>query len=388
MDVDLESKNSDDQLDALFGDDDENAEKEKHEASAKQRVPLSEQTDADFDQIFGDEETEEGEETVAKINIPDESSAMREELHEEFPQSNISGMTITTSHAMASDLEAACSMFKLPPQLRVQPEEPFDPVHTVDAELLQFGANPDLIDQVTCNRMLVTMRYRRNYQADKDGDVKYESNTRLVTWSNGSQSLVIGDEPLFEVLSQDISNTDHAFLFYRHPGCMESAGQVMHKLQLRPYDPRRFAGVVAPTSSNTSVAVTNPETNKVKFMSIDELPMEDPLTSHARLIALDQEKARTRRRQDILRQNLKSKRQQQGTSLSESFLEQDDNEDYYNDDDDEEDDLGGFIVNEEEEAEQQEAQDEEEGELSDNDDEVFALGKGTKTKASLKRRKK
>jgi RNA polymerase-associated protein LEO1 len=72
------------------------------------------------------------------------------------------------------------------------------------------------------------VRWRKNAST---GEV--ESNARVVTWSDGSRQLVIGDEVL-EMNERTVGANEEAYLYLRRPGLMQSQGRLASKLTFRP----------------------------------------------------------------------------------------------------------------------------------------------------------
>ena len=65
---------------------------------------------------------------------------------------------------------------------------------------------------------------RWRWAAGADGELRKESNTRFVRWSDGSLQLLLGDEVL-DVKQIDVAG-DHTYLFTRHQGMIQAQGQV------------------------------------------------------------------------------------------------------------------------------------------------------------------
>ena len=104
---------------------------------------------------------------------------------------------------------------------------PFDPAtYTAKGvEYIDEGGNKRV-------RLHDTNAIRWRWAAGSDGDVKRESNARLVRWSDGSVTLSVGDE-VMDVREIDISN-DHSFLFARHKNLLQGQGPLTKKITLRP----------------------------------------------------------------------------------------------------------------------------------------------------------
>lgn len=73
---------------------------------------------------------------------------------------------------------------------------------------------------------------------DEAGNIKKESNTRLVKWSDGSIQLMIGDIA-YDVMQQDLSRENH-YLFVRNTEFIEYQGHLESKLTFRPHQKTGF----------------------------------------------------------------------------------------------------------------------------------------------------
>lgn len=81
-------------------------------------------------------------------------------------------------------------------------------------------------------RLHDTNAIRWRWAAGSHGELRRESNARLVRWSDGSVTLSVGDE-VMDVREFDISN-DNSFLFARHPNLIQGQGPLTKKITLRP----------------------------------------------------------------------------------------------------------------------------------------------------------
>ena len=60
-----------------------------------------------------------------------------------------------------------------------------------------------------------------------------ESNARVVTWSDGSRHLVIGDDAL-ELQERDTGANEEAYLYVRQPGLMQAKQRLSKKITFKP----------------------------------------------------------------------------------------------------------------------------------------------------------
>lgn len=334
----LLEESSRDELDDLFGTDDENGAKDNRKMAV-----------------------DAGEQLARSPNVAtsgeDEDYASKK-THEETPSTGREGDSQAKGEPTPSmtippvtrprDLDCECLLLKIPPFLRYQAEEPFDPIGTVDQELDDFGADPDNVDAATATRMMATIRFRPGWD-DAEGRSTLESNARLLEWEDGSMSLAIGDE-LFEVVSQDMSN-EQSYLYQKHPGCMEATGRFARKLLIRPYigdrqEHRKYLQLsdtrrIDEMTGQTLASGRDPA--RVKMATTTE----DPEREKERMIRLQQEKLRARRKQEHRRRNVEQVSKRSSRSLSAKFLEEDDeydaNEDYFEEREDQDEYEADFI---------------------------------------------
>lgn len=325
-------------------------------------APFGEDSKDELDDLFGTDE-----ESVAKDNermevdeggrsAPSSSAVMSDDDyatrndHEETPytgkeedsqaKSEPTQAMIIPPITRPKDLGCECLLLKMPPFLRYQAEEAFDPIGTVDQELDDFGADPDSVDAATVTRMMATVRFRSGWD-DASGRSTVESNARLLEWEDGSMSIAVGDE-LFDIAPQDMSS-EQAYLYQKHPGCMEAAGRFARKLLVRPYigdrqEHRKYLQLsdTRRVDEMTGLALASGrDPARVKMATTTE----DPEREKERMVRLQQEKLRARRKQEHRRRNAEQVSKRAGRSLSAKFLEEDEeydaDEDYFEEREDE-----------------------------------------------------
>lgn len=238
-------------------------------------------------------------------------------------------------------------MLKLPGFIAVEPEE-YSRHMLEDEELALLDTDEQgAYSKDGLLRLSTSIRWR-----PVDGGV--ESNARLVKWSDGSMSLAVGQEQ-FEVLPQNIQK-EHSYLFTRHAaeGCLEAVGKINERMAVRPFvtadqSHRKFLSL---SNAASSVAVTDRVT-KVKMA----VTTADPEREKQRMIKLEQEKIKSKRKVEARRRNLQQRSYERvaKTGLSARFLEEDegegdDAEDGY--EDDFIDDTGAASATEEEDSEE------------------------------------
>lgn len=337
------------------------------------------QEEEGYDDIFGEEEGSDDDDDKREAShgrhVPSEASGALEASADEetFVASEKEGrsrkrtlsdvrvreMTIRRLQA-PRDLNLRPALLKLPAFMGIQAQE-YSPEAVLEAELgdVADGGNGGE-DSAAASQLLraaTTVRWRQ-------GDDAPISNARLVQWSDGSWSLVLGDSVYFELSMQGIPSEQH-FVFGRHPeeGAMECLGKLEQRLMLRPYITedqahRRYLAAAATTAAKVQTEV------RVK-MAVTTV---DPELEKARMIKLEAEKLKARRKLEARRRNLKqsSLDRVSRTGLTARFLEEEDfeeeatagEEDQYEDD---------FIDDNPIEEPEEEDDDDDDDEASDDD---------------------
>lgn len=186
-------------------------------------------------------------------------------------------------------------------------------------------------------RLSTSIRWRQNPMTEE-----IETNARIVKWSDGSVSLCIGHEQ-FEVINQNTARENN-YMFTRHAkdGCMEAVGKVEERLAVRPFitadqSHRKFLAI-STSSVQSAGHASGREAAKVKMA----VTTADPEREKQRMVKLEQEKIKSKRKVEARRRNLQSKSYERvaRTGLSAKFLEEDErdgaddgeDEDRYEDD--------------------------------------------------------
>lgn len=185
-------------------------------------------------------------------------------------------------------------------------------------------------------RLASSIRWRVNPMTDK-----LESNARLVRWSDGSLSLNIGSEQ-FEVMTQN-TQKENCYLYSRHAkeGCMEAIGKLPERLAVRPFvtaDQSHRKYLAISTAAVQSVAhPSGREAAKVKMA----VTTADPEREKQRMIKIEQEKIKSKRKVEARRRNLQTRSYERvaQTGLSARFLEEEEGDEAGEDLDQYEDDF-------------------------------------------------
>lgn len=192
------------------------------------------------------------------------------------------------------------------------------------------------------------------------------SNARMVKWSDGSWSLMVGEE-LFDISRQSMT-TEHNYIFGRHAeeGSMECLGRLRERIMIRPYITddqrhRKYLAAAAVASAKASADV------RVKMA----VTVADPEMEKQRMIKLEQEKIKAKRKLEAKRRTLKQRSYERvgRTGLTAKFLEERDEEDIEEEDEYEKDFIDDTNMSEREESESVTSESESEAEFSGKEEE-------------------
>jgi len=230
---------------------------------------------------------------------------------------------------------APLRLAKLTNVVSIQPL-PFDPeTYQVESNEYEDERGQKRIRLGSAN----SMRWR--WAAGADGALERESNARLVRWSDGSVTLVVGDEVL-DAKEIDVTG-DNTFLCVRHSNLIQGQGRLNTKMVFRPASlssstHRRLAAVVdrhhKPRQQRVRATTTVVDPNKEK--EAREKAVEDRIKAKEKLAGRQQRQMQRYVPVAAPRHNM----------LSAAYLEEEDEEE-------EEDD--GWLVRDEEEDEGGEA---------------------------------
>lgn len=155
------------------------------------------------------------------------------------------------------DLGRDINFVKLPNFLSVE-TRPFDP-ETYEDEIDE----EETLDEEGRARLKLkvenTIRWRD--VLDDEGNVKKESNARIVRWSDGSYSLHLGSE-IFDVYRQPLQG-DHNHLFIRQGTGLQGQAVFRTKLSFRPHSTESFTH----RKMTLSLADRSQKTSGIKILS-------------------------------------------------------------------------------------------------------------------------
>ncbi|EDO44827.1 predicted protein [Nematostella vectensis] len=268
----------------LFGEDEELSSDEEKEDNARE-VESKEETQARVPREEGEEEEEE-EETRIDVTIPYCRVALGSELY----------------------------FSKLPNFLSLE-TKPFDPaLYEDDVE------DDEILDEEGRARLKLkvenTIRWRYGKYSD-DNEIK-ESNARIVRWSDGSLSLLVGAE-VFDIQKTRIEG-DFNHLFVQQGTGLQGQAVFKEKLTFRPHS----------TASQTHRKMTLSIADRaLKAQKIKMLPAagQDPEAQRSEMIKKEEERLRSQLRLENQQRRMRERSQARG--LNSSYLEagEDDDED-------------------------------------------------------------
>jgi RNA polymerase-associated protein LEO1 len=213
----------------------------------------------------------------------------------------------------SANLGSELYFVKLPNFLSVEPR-PFD------SALYEDEIDEDeMMDEEGRTRLKLkvenTIRWR--VAKDENGDDIKESNARVVRWSDGSLSLLLGNE-VFDIHKQQLLNSDHSHLFVRQGTGLQAQAVFRTKLTFRPHS----------TDSITHRKMTLSMADKFnKTQKIRVLPVigKDPETQRTEMAKKEEERQRATTRRESKQRRLREKAASRG--LSARFLEPDQEDD-------------------------------------------------------------
>ncbi|XP_052223769.1 RNA polymerase-associated protein LEO1-like isoform X2 [Dreissena polymorpha] len=222
-----------------------------------------------------------------------------------------------------TDLGKAVHYVKLPNFLSVE-TRPFDE-QTYEDEIDE----DEVLDEEGRTRMKLkvenTIRWRSlkdedgNDLKDELGQVKKESNARVVRWSDGSMSLHLGDE-IFDIHTMPIQG-DFNHLFVRQGTGLQGQSIFKTKLSFRPHSTESFTH----RKMTLSLADRSTKKQKVKILPISG---HDPESQRSEMIKKEEERLRASVKRESQKRRVRERAHAKG--LSGGYLEG------YDDDEEEE----------------------------------------------------
>ncbi|KAI9187646.1 Paf1 complex component [Blastocladiella emersonii ATCC 22665] len=278
---------------------------------------------------------------------------------------------VNVLHLPSLDASLKVQQLDLPTMLRVEAQA-FDPN-------LYEGLDPETVDEHELRLHLEsTVRWR--YMLDEHNNTVMDSNARLVQWSDGSWSIVVGDE-LLDVTVAPNADFQHLAQIQAGPGILVTEAALPEKLLVKP------SGVGGGRALSAKLAAADKfkRTGGTKVVDLDH----DPDEEHARALKAEQEKLKAQRRMESRKRQVagrygagsranrrNSRSQGDDYDMDDEDLEEEDLDAYGSDDDGgasksrprrsgrsnaaDADDLGDFVVNDDEDVVQYTAEDDEE----------------------------
>ena len=333
--------NKDHDLKALFGSDSD--EEEATTPAVADGEPLENDNDnqeMDMKDLFGSDEDEEPIGATGPSSLVEREQGEGEvggEMTADAPQGPMNIAVDLFDALPQSGLRVA----KLPNSLMIEPEcfvyDEFQGDENAGAPVIRWRYGID----------------------SASGDLIRESNARIVTWSDGSQTLNVGKD-MFQVKTIDVA-ADNTFLYVRHPSLVQCQSKLQEKLLFNPIGVEKSIRPKTRTTEASRIKVKQTATlvDPVREREEKEKVEEARIKDKEKL----QEKQKQVMRRSIMQTKLPPKRQ---SYLSAAFLEEDD--DYAADGHLEDD---GFIVPDDDE-DVEDAEDVDDVHRGDIDDEKGA----------------
>ncbi|XP_068716081.1 RNA polymerase-associated protein LEO1-like [Montipora foliosa] len=285
----------------LFGDDDELSSDEEQQEQKERKI-------SEEDEQVDEQEDEQADEQVdgGEVQAGDAEDVTRDDEEEEEE----TRIDVTIPYCRFS-LGSELYFVKMPNFLSIE-RKPFDPSSFEDEM-----EEDEVLDEEGRARLKLkvenTIRWR--FRKDKEGNEVKESNARVVRWSDGSTSLLLGE--VFDVHKNNIDgNFNH--LFVQQGTGLQAQSIFKEKLTFRPHS----------TASQThrkmtlSIADRASKTQKIKMLPAAGM---DPEAQRSELIKKEDERLRTQLRRENQQRRMRERSHAKG--LSASFLEPDRYED-------------------------------------------------------------
>ncbi|RWS31580.1 RNA polymerase-associated protein LEO1-like protein [Leptotrombidium deliense] len=328
------SDDSDDSSDAVQAkrlkvDSDEEASNEKNETSTK----------AIFGDLSSEDEEHEQKETVKDESNDSHSEAANEddsmrneelkasnemdnevfyEEDQQEPQIEETRIDVEIPRIVAS-LGQELNFVKLPNFLSVD-THPYDP-SWYDEEGLddEEGGYDDEGRARVKLKVENTMRWRN--VVDNEGNVKKESNSRIVRWSDGSMSLHLGSE-IFDIYKQQLMPGDNNHLFIRQGTGLQGQAVFRTKLTFRPHSTDSFTH----RKMTLSLADRSQKTQKIRVLPTVG---KDPEAHRSEMIKKEEDRLKASIRRENKMRRIRDRANVRGPTAS--YLEPD----QYEEEDDE-----------------------------------------------------
>ncbi|XP_060517349.1 another transcription unit protein [Cylas formicarius] len=238
---------------AIFGDDADDISEDSDDDVTKGRPDKKEEEEEERAEVTGDEKEAGRSDDDADVARVGDDADDKENEPEVIPETRID----VEVPKISCDLGRDINFVKLPNFLSVE-TRPFDP-ETYEDEIDE----EETLDEEGRARLKLkvenTVRWRE--VVDKEGDVKKESNAKIVRWSDGSYSLHLGSE-IFDVYRQPLQG-DHNHLFIRQGTGLQGQAVFRTKLSFRPHSTESFTH----RKMTLSLADRSQKTSGIKILS-------------------------------------------------------------------------------------------------------------------------
>lgn len=331
VDVIDNAVDNEEELDDLFGDEDDDADAEDEE-----NAPV-EQSKKRHMNIDANSEEEDDEEEVPYDNFNEPEEAPKAEI-------TIKNMTLARhpiSHTPSSGLS-----FPLPRFLSVNPD-PFQPMEFENQikSLAKDSNNESLKGSLQFKKLELTNTIRWRYAKAANGSLHKQSNTQIIEWEDGSKSLKIGKEYFDIKLKQ---NDDDILTLVNENADNSLMGMIPLDKSVQIVPPSTTSKAHKLLAMTIKSGMKHKKAKKINTIVTDEDP-----EAKARDVEKAQreiEKARRRQQQKAEMEEAEMERRREPTSSYSRGVEADEAEDDEEDDDDY-GEGGGFVVGDEEDVE-------------------------------------
>ncbi|POW09139.1 hypothetical protein PSTT_07071 [Puccinia striiformis] len=288
--------------------------------------PREEEQALDLEEdLFGGEEDDEEEEEILPDDEDDEQDNENENKRNEleYEEDQDSHLPLPSRNLHIAEAPLPNLPFPTPSDgkhwdLRIPNFLSFNPLPFTDEEFLNEESNESNENDGT--RLLTDQNsIRWRWQKDKEGNPVKQSNARVISWEDGSQSLQVGTE-LFDMIStidgrqnssNQVSSQGLTYLFAQHSDLklLEAQASITGQISLRPYSLNSLTHRII--VANRSLLKANSQRQTSLKVCTDDPEKEK----------IDKEAEEERKLKDLKKLDAKLARQQNSSKYSNNLID-------------------------------------------------------------------
>ncbi|ORX42030.1 Leo1-domain-containing protein [Piromyces finnis] len=208
-----------------------NFDSDNERENTREDLSDNEKNDAGMEDLFGSDEEKSSDEDLSDDNrnniISRERSRTRSRSSSRSRSPSLEKKVISIDVSIPnleppSKKNSNIYLAKLPNFLDIEPE-PFDPLTYKGVEE----------EEARLRENVIRWRYKKDKNNNYLPDQK-ESNARFIKWSDGSLSLLLGDE-MFEVNLNEIDSHQYIIVHHSKQGVLQTQAQLKNSMAFQPY---------------------------------------------------------------------------------------------------------------------------------------------------------